>query len=131
MNKHDVVMAIAKSIQLYKNAETMEKPEILKLAREISELNIFSNRQIEKMAHNRITHLAIGKVTGKTTKNGGKLNPASLELIRELIFEFSDGKINWEKVGQVVRMGTSQNLVSKLTGISKTQINRRFVEKSI
>ena len=131
MNKHDVVMAIAKSIQLYKNAETMEKPEILKLAREISELNIFSNRQIEKMAHNQITHLAIGKVTGKTTKNGGKLNPASLELIRELIFEFSDGKINWEKVGQVVRMGTSQNLVSKLTGISKTQINRRFVEKSI
>jgi hypothetical protein len=131
LNKHDVVMAIAKSIQLYKNAETMEKSEILKLAREISELNIFSNRQIEKMAHNRITHLAIGKVTGKTTKNGGKLNPASLELIRELIFEFSDGKINWEKVGQVVRMGTSQSLVSKLTGISKTQINRRFVEKSI
>ncbi len=131
MNKHDVVMAIAKSIQLYKNAETMEKPEILKLAREISELNIFSNRQIEKMAHNRITHLAIGKVTGKTTKNGGKLNPASLELIRELIFEFSDGKINWEKVGQVVRMGTSQSLVSKLTEISKTQINSIFVEKSI
>jgi hypothetical protein len=131
LNKHDVVIAIAKSIQLYKNAETMEKPEILKLAKEISELNIFSNRQIEKMAHNRITHLAIGKVTGKTSKSGGKLNPATLETIRELIFEFSDGKINWEKVGQVVRMGTSQNLVSKLTGISKTQINRRFVEKSI
>ena len=131
MNKHDVVIAVAKSIQLYKNADTMEKAEILELAKEISELGIFSNRQIEKMAHNKITHLAIGKVTGKTSKSGGKLNPATLEMIRDLIFQFNSGKIDWNMVDQVVILGTSQSLVSKLTGISKTQINRRFVEKSI
>jgi hypothetical protein len=131
LNKHDVVIAIAKSIQLYKNADTMEKAEILELAKEISELGIFSNRQIEKMAHNKITHLAIGKVTGKTSKSGGKLNPATLEMIRDLIFQFNSGKIDWNMVDQVVLLGTSQSLVSKLTGISKTQINRRFVEKSI
>ena len=131
MNKHDVVIAVAKSIQLYKNADTMEKAEILELAKEISELGIFSNRQIEKMAHNKITHLAIGKVTGKTSKSGGKLNPATLEMIRDLIFQFNSGKIDWNMVDQVVLLGTSQSLVSKLTGISKTQINRRFIEKSI
>jgi hypothetical protein len=131
LNKHDVVIAVAKSIQLYKNADTMEKAEILELAKEISELGIFSNRQIEKMAHNKITHLAIGKVTGKTSKSGGKLNPATLEMIRDLIFQFNSGKIDWNMVDQVVLLGTSQSLVSKLTGISKTQINRRFVEKSI
>jgi hypothetical protein len=131
LNKHDVVIAIAKSIQLYKNADTMEKAEILELAKEISELGIFSNRQIEKMAHNKITHLAIGKVTGKTSKSGGKLNPATLEMIRDLIFQFNSGKIDWNMVDQVVLLGTSQSLVSKLTGISKTQINRRFIEKSI
>jgi hypothetical protein len=131
LNKHDVVIAVAKSIQLYKNADTMEKAEILELAKEISELGIFSNRQIEKMAHNKITHLAIGKVTGKTSKSGGKLNPATLEMIRDLIFQFNSGKIDWNMVDQVVLLGTSQSLVSKLTGISKTQINRRFIEKSI
>lgn len=131
MNKHDVIMALAKSIQLYKNAETMERAEILELAKEISELNIFSNRQIEKMAHNKITHLAIGKVTGKTSKSGGKLNPATLEMIRELIFQFNAGNVDWDLVDRVVLSGTSQSLVSKMTGISKTQINRRFVEKSI
>jgi hypothetical protein len=131
LNKHDVVIAIAKSIQLYKNAETMQKAEILELAKEISALGIFSNRQIEKMAHKKITHLAIGRVTGKTSKSGGKLNPASLEMIRELIFQFNAGSIDWDLVGKVVASGTSQSLVSRLTGISKTQINRRFIEKSV
>lgn len=131
MNKHDVVIAVAKSIQLYKDAEQLDREEILKFAKEISELNVFSNRQIEKIAHNRINHLAIGKVTGKTSKNGGKLNPATLEIIRDLIFQFNDGRINWELVDRAVELGTSQSLISRLTGISKTQINRRMLEKLV
>ena len=131
MNKHDIVIAISKSIQLYKDAEQMERSEILKLAQEISELNVFSNRQIEKMAHNRISHLAIGKVTNKTSKSGGKLNPATLEMLRDLLFKFNEGRIDWDTVETVALMGTSQSMISRLTGISKTQINRRILGKSV
>lgn len=131
MNKHDIVIAISKSIQLYKEAEQMERTEILALAKEISALNVFSNRQIEKMAHNRISHLAIGKVTNKTNKAGGKLNPATLEMLRDLLFKFNEGRIDWDTVETVALMGTSQSMISRLTGISKTQINRRILGKSV
>lgn len=131
MNKHDIVIAISKSIQLYKEAEQMERTEILTLAKEISALNVFSNRQIEKMAHNQISHLAIGKVTNKTNKAGGKLNPATLEMLRDLLFKFNEGRIDWDTVERVALMGTSQSMISRLTGISKTQINRRILGKSI
>ena len=131
MNKHDIVIAISKSIQLYKEAEQMDRTEILALAKEISALNVFSNRQIEKMAHNRISHLAIGKVTNKTNKAGGKLNPATLEMLRDLLFKFNEGRIDWDTVERVALMGTSQSMISRLTGISKTQINRRILGKSV
>lgn len=131
MNKHDIVIAVSKSIQLYKEAEQMERTEILALAKEISALNVFSNRQIEKMAHNRISHLAIGKVTNKTSKSGGKLNPATLEMLRDLLFKFNEGRIDWDMVETVALMGTSQSMISRITGISKTQINRRILGKSV
>jgi hypothetical protein len=83
------------------------------------------------MAHNRISHLAIGKVTNKTSKSGGKLNPATLEMLRDLLFKFNEGRIDWDTVERVALMGTSQSMISRITGISKTQINRRILGKSV
>lgn len=126
MNKHDVVLAIALSIRLRDDSETAERDSLLPLVKQISDFGVFSNRQIAKIANNKIHHNIISKITKKSTKTGGAINPKSLEDIRELLFGSETGNVSWDLVEKVIKAGTSMTMISKLTGISKSTMSRKI-----
>lgn len=128
MNKHEVIMAIGLAIHLRESHKGSSMASVEETVKKLSDFGIFSNRQLANIAKGSISHSHIAKLTNKTAKNGGRLNPADLESVRDLMLQADAGRIDWELVKLTVRRGTSQNLLSKLTGISKSQINRKIAE---
>lgn len=128
MNKHEVIMAIGLAIHLRESHRASSMATVEDSVKRLSNFGIFSNRQIANIANGSISHSHIAKLTNKTAKNGGRLNPADLEKIRDLMLQADAGRIDWDLVKLTVIQGTSQNLLSKLTGISKSQINRKIAE---
>jgi hypothetical protein len=128
MNKHEVIMAIGLAIHLRESHRVSSMASVEETVKKLSDFGIFSNRQLANIAKGSISHSHIAKLTNKTAKSGGRLNPADLESVRDLMLQADAGRIDWELVKLTVRRGTSQNLLSKLTGISKSQINRKIAE---
>lgn len=128
MNQHNVIMALALAIRL-RDAPVASGDEVMaSLIQELSGYNIFSNRQIEKIIDRKISYKKIARISGKASKTGGSINPVDFEAIRDLMFSHTLGEINWGAVSRVVKNGTSQNFLSKLTGISKSTMNRKISE---
>lgn len=126
MNKHNVVLAIALSIRLRDEAVTSEKDALLPLAQQVCEYGVFSNRQISRISGGRIHHAVISKISKKSTRTGGLINPKSLEEIRELLFASEKGSVDWDLAKKVMDEGTSMSMIAKLTGISKTTMSRKI-----
>jgi len=128
VNKHEVIMAIGLAIHLREAHRGSSRASVEDLVKKLADFGVFSNRQLANIASGSISHTHISKITNKTAKNGGRLNPSDLEKIRDLMLQADAGRIDWDLVKLTVRQGTSQNLLSKLTGISKSQINRKIAE---
>lgn len=65
----------------------------------------------------------VAKVTGKTTKTGGRLAPASLPLLLDLRLAYIRQKrVDRSEVLAIVNLGTSPAMISKLTGIGRTRL---------
>ncbi len=126
MNKHDVVLAIALSIRLRDESMASERDSLLPIAQQICEYGVFSNRQVSKISNGKIHHAVISKISKKSTRTGGSINPKSLEEIRELLFASEKGSVNWDLAKKVIEDGTSMTMISKLTGISKTTMSRKI-----
>lgn len=128
MNQHNVIMALALAIRL-RDAPVASGDEVMaSLIQELSGYNIFSNRQIEKIIDRKISYKKIARISGKASKTGGSINPVDFEAIRDLMFSHTLGETDWGAVSRVVKNGTSQNFLSKLTGISKSTMNRKISE---
>lgn len=126
MNKHDIVLAIALAIRLRDDSETVERDDLLPLVKQVCDFGIFSNRQVAKIANNKVHHNIIAKLSRKSTKTGGAINPKSLEDIRELLFSSELGSVDWDVAKRVIKAGTSMTMICKLTGISKTTMSRKI-----
>lgn len=126
MRNHDIVMALAFSIKLRDEVKSISKEQAHALAVEIASWGVFSNRQIELFSGGVVSQRAIGKHSKKTTRDGGSINPNSLEDIRSIIFTSNDSSVDWSLVKKVVSRGTSMTMLAKLTGISKTTMSRKI-----
>lgn len=121
MNGVNRLNAINGAIWLRDNADKISRVELVAQSQRLAEYNVFSKRQIAKIS--KTTYIL--KHITKGSKLGGKVNPDSLENIRDLLFlKHANSKISPQKITEVLELGTSQGMLSKLTGISQSTISR-------
>lgn len=126
MNQMERLEVISTAIWLRDNADTARDEEIFNKVKDLSDFGIFSNRQMSQILKSRFSHATIGRHTMKTSRTGGALSPDSLEDIRDALFSRERRAIDYEAVVRALKKGTSQNMVTKLTGISQSSISRRI-----
>lgn len=118
--------AINEAIWIRDRASTMSKDTLIEKLQELAEYDVFSNRQLSAICNGIIKHNSIGLYIKKADKSGGRFSPASLEDVREALFSKERGRVDYKSVEKAILAGTSQGMVSKLTGINQSSISRRF-----
>lgn len=122
---------IAKAIELRDTADSMTREVLYETIQSIGKYQLFSFRQIANITHNLVSHSTVARLTEKPQKTGGKLNPKHLEDMRDLIFQNSVGRVDWNTIRKVVSQGTSVDMVVKLTGLPKTTIHRKVADERV
>lgn len=84
---------------------------------------IWSNAQIAAIAGS--TPWFIAPITGKTDRTGGRLNPATLSMIREAIALKDKAQTDRELLAQIVDGGTSPYVLADLVGMSVSTVKRQ------
>jgi len=113
------------SIWIRDNVDTMEVEEIKKQVAVLAEYKVLSSRQICAIVNNRISHGVISKMIGKANKTGGNLNVGTLEILRNVLYSRASGETDYKLIQEAVSKGTSQGMISRLTGVSQSSISRR------
>lgn len=126
MNDEKRLEAINTAIWIRENVEGFSADEAENAITELSKYGLFSNRQIAKIFGNYVSHSKVREYTQKTDKTGGSFEPNSLETIRQILFTKSAGKFDQEAVVKALEMGTSQNMIMRLSGVSQSVISRRL-----
>lgn len=123
------LQAINEAIWIRDNCERISKELLVERLQEISEYDIFSSRQLARICKNKLSHSQISAYTQKATKSGGKIAPESLEDLREALFSKERKRVSYLHVKHALEAGTSQGMISKLTGISQSLISRKFADE--
>lgn len=123
------LQAINEAIWIRDNAKNIERSLLIERLQDLAEYEIFSNRQLQSICGSAISYTTIGGYTRKTSKNGGRLAPEGLEDIREILFEKHNGRINYKAIERVLQTGTSQGMISKLTGVAQSTISKHFGDR--
>lgn len=126
MNPILKLQAINMAIWIRDNSRRVDRAVLVEQLQNLAEYELFSNRQMERICGGIVSHTTIAGYTRKSTKTGGRLNPDSLELIREIMFMKHDGRIAYDLIGAVLDAGTSQNMLSRLTGVAQSTISKHF-----
>jgi hypothetical protein len=88
-------------------------------ARSLGEYHVFSNRNIALIVG--LDPAVVGKITGKTDRTGGKLNPETLPLLLDAAKAWAyDRTILVSNLTAVVKLGTSWGMACRLTGIPRS-----------
>lgn len=119
-----ILRAVNEAIWLRDHAAKLDKAKLFEVVENIGEYNVFSARQLSALAGNAISHQTVARICKKSEKTGGKLNPKSLDEIKQCFHDRINGVIDYGLVAQIVANGTSQGMVEKLTGISQTKISK-------
>lgn len=125
MKSIDRLYAINEAIWIRDNAQTVSRSVLIEKLQNLAEYDMYSNRQMAKICGNVIRHNVIAGYVNKSDKTGGRFNPASLEDLREALFSKERGKVDYVSVKNALASGTSQGMVSKLTGIDQSVISRK------
>jgi hypothetical protein len=118
--------AINEAIWIRNHSENLDTEDLLKVIADIGEYQIFSARQIRSMTGNLVSHQKISRLCEKSDKTGGNLNIFDLEKIRDLFYGKSNGIVNYDLAKQIVENGTSQGMISRLTGISQSALSKKI-----
>ena len=121
----DRLFAIHEAIWIRDNAELIRKEALIEKAKDLANYDLFSNRQISKISGGVLSHVAISANISKTNKKGGRFSPQSLEDIAIVLFSVTDGRgVDFDAVRRAMKAGTSQGMISRLTGLSQSRISR-------
>lgn len=126
MNATHQLQAINLAIWIRDNSKKVEREVLVYNIQNLAEYDIFSNRQMQAICRNELSYTTIGGYTQKKSKSGGKLNPESLEDLREILFAKHNGQINYKAIERALQTGTSQGMISKLTGVAQSTISKHF-----
>jgi hypothetical protein len=122
----DRLQAINEAIWLRDNCERISKELLIERLQDLSVYGLFSSRQLARICGNLISHSTISNYIQKKTRGGGKIAPESLEDLREALFSKERGAISYPHVKNALEAGTSQNMVSRTTGINQSSISRKL-----
>ncbi len=120
-----VAQALNEAIWLRDNVANMEKAEVLGYIKELGNLGVFSSRQIAAIVDGAVSYRVITKLVGKTDKTGGNLNVGTLDILRNILISRANDGTDYDLIAMAVDSGTSQGMVSKLTGVSQGTISRK------
>ena len=119
-----ILRAVNEAIWLRDHASSIDRAKLFEVVEDIGEYNIFSARQLSSFTKNLISHQTAARLCKKTERTGGKLNPNSLEDIKQCFHDRINNTIDYRLISQILADGTSQGMIEKLTGISQTKISR-------
>ena len=124
-----VAQALNEAIWLRDNIYNITREEAYVEIDKIGKLNVFSSRQLSAITNGVIDHNAISRKIHKTDRTGGKLNVGTLDILKAILLSRADEKTDFALIAEAVGLGTSQGMVSKLTGVSQSSISRRLEKK--
>lgn len=113
------------AIWIRDNVDSMEIGEVKKQIGLLAEYDLLSSRQMSAIVNSRVSHGVISKMIGKVNKTGGNLNVGTLEILRNVLYSRANGKTDYKLIQEALGKGTSQGMISKLTGVSQSSISRR------
>jgi hypothetical protein len=123
-----VAAALNEAIWLRDNIHLLSRADIDEGVKRLGSFEVFSNRQIQAITAGRVSHQAVARITGKSDRSGGSLNPGSLELLRSVLYRRAESESDFDLISQAVQLGTSQHMISKLTGVSQSTISKKLKE---
>jgi hypothetical protein len=126
MDQIERLQAINEAIWIRDNSHNVSRDILIDRLKEIAGYGLFSSRQLSRICGNRVSHASISLYIGKNTNSGGRVAPESLEDVREALFSKERGAISYPHVKSALEAGTSQNMISKMTGINQSTISRRL-----
>lgn len=115
---------INRAIWLRDNHSKLSDERVFELIEDIDTEKFFSARQFSALVGNKISHQKIAKHLDKRIRTGGRFNPISLEDIKRCFEDRKAKKIDFLLVRSIIRSGTSQNVLSKLSGINQSMISK-------
>lgn len=118
-------VALNKAIWLRDKVSELGKEEIIFHVKDLATYDVFSSRQLSAITNGIIHHATISKITGKKDRTGGNLNVGTLDILRNILFTRADSGTDYNLIASALRMGTSQGMVSKLTGVSQSTISKK------
>lgn len=129
MDKDIILLrAINEAIWLRDHAPKLDKEKLFETVEDIGEYGIYSARQISALTGGAVSHQTVARLCNKTDKSGGRLNPVSLDKIKACFHDRINGAVDRGIILEIVNSGTSQGMLSKLTGISQTRISKIATE---
>lgn len=123
-----VAQALNEAIWLRDNVTTLDKEELLSYLRHLGSLGVFSSRQLSAIVNGLVPHTTISKMIDKNDKTGGKLNVGTLDILRTILINRADSTTDFRLIIEAVGQGTSQGMVSKLTGVNQSTISKKVRE---
>ncbi len=131
MNRQDelnIAAALNEAIWLRDNAADLGRTALLDAVRLLGEYKVFSSRQIVAITNGLVNANTVSSIINKNDRTGGNLNPGSLEILRSVLYNRADRNTDYKLISEAVSMGTSQGMVSKLTGVSQGSISKKTRE---
>jgi hypothetical protein len=89
---------------------------------ELGEYKIFSVRTIAAIV--RLHPAKVGEYVQKKDKTGGRFAPDSLPLLVKITEALTCNERDWRDVQAVYRLGTSQTMINRYTGLAPATISR-------
>ena len=124
----EVAAALNKAIWLRESVDVMTKNEMSIHLVEIASHQVFSSRQLSAIVNGALHHSTISKMIHKTNRTGGNLNVGTLDILRNVLYSRANEATDYGLIAKAVGMGTSQGMVSKLTGINQGTISKKLKE---
>jgi hypothetical protein len=118
-------VALNKAIWLRDKVDELTKEEVIFHIKDLATHDIFSSRQLSAIVNGAVHHSTISKIIGKKDRTGGNLNVGTLDILRNILFTRADSGTDFNLIASALNMGTSQGMVSKLTGVSQSTISKK------
>lgn len=125
MKPQERVMLIALAIQLRDKRSQLDQHQLHELIKKVGEFKFFSYRQLSNLCGGSPSHSSIARIVKKGNRRGGKLNVSHLEDLRDIMFEKSMGKVDFERIKRLMSEGTSIDTITRFTDVPKSSIYRK------
>jgi len=125
-----VAAALNKAIWLRDTITSLKKQDIMIHLKDLGTYEVFSSRQLSAIVNGAVHHSTISKIINKNNRTGGNLNVGTLDILRNILYSRANNDTDYALIADAVGMGTSQGMVSKLTGVNQSTISKKLGAKN-